>query len=81
MNNSSIYSRAPALGNNFLEELAFINLQEFLEKVNYICDLETNGQLSPQAAYEQIWELWKNHYEQSQLVFEKILFGTTASAV
>ena len=77
-----IYSRLPALENDFLEDLAFnTNLQEFLDKVNYICDLETNGKLSPEAAYEQIWEIWKNHYEQSQQVLEKITFCTTTSAV
>ncbi|MFB2923562.1 MULTISPECIES: DUF7219 family protein [Aerosakkonema] len=84
MTNSSyfLYSRCPALGNDFLEDLAFnINLQGFIDKVNSICDLETNGKLSSEAAYEQIWELWKNHYERLQLVLEKNPFCTTTSDV
>lgn len=77
-----LYSCGPALGNDFLENLAFdINLQEFLGKVNYICDLETNGKLSPEAAYEQIWQLWENHYEQIKRELEKNPFCTIMSAV
>lgn len=34
------------------------NLQEFSQKVNYICALETNGKVSPDEAYEQIKTLW-----------------------
>lgn len=35
------------------------NLQEFAQRVNYICNLETNGKLSPDEAYEAIKDLWK----------------------
>lgn len=39
--------------------LAFnANLQEFAQKVAYICGLETNGKISAEEAYEQIKELW-----------------------
>jgi uncharacterized Zn finger protein len=41
------------------------NLQEFSQRVNYICNLETNGKLSPEAAYEEISELWQ-HLKQSK---------------
>ncbi len=34
------------------------NLQEFAQRVNYICNLETAGKLAPDAAYNQIKELW-----------------------
>jgi len=34
------------------------NLQEFAQRVNYICNLETAGKLSPVDAYEQIKDLW-----------------------
>lgn len=35
------------------------NLQEFAQRVNYICNLETGGKLSPDEAYEAIKDLWK----------------------
>lgn len=43
-------------GGNFTpQELAFnANLQEFAQRVSYICGLESNGKLSPDAAYEEI---------------------------
>ncbi|BAY12192.1 DUF7219 family protein [Calothrix sp. NIES-2098] len=42
------------------ESLAFnANLQEFAQKVGYISVLETAGKLSPEEAYRQIKELWK----------------------
>ena len=42
------------------ENLAFnANLQEFSQKINYICNLETNGKLSSQDAYQEIKSLWK----------------------
>ncbi len=35
------------------------NLQEFAQRVNYICNLETGGKLPPDEAYEAIKDLWK----------------------
>jgi hypothetical protein len=35
------------------------NLQEFSQRVSYICNLQTNGKLSPEDAYTQIQRLWK----------------------
>ncbi|MCC5898923.1 MAG: hypothetical protein EA395_15745 [Phormidium sp. GEM2.Bin31] len=35
------------------------NLQEFAQRVNYICNLETSGKLPPDEAYEAIKHLWK----------------------
>lgn len=35
------------------------NLQEFAQRVNYICNLETSGKLPPDEAYEAIKDLWK----------------------
>lgn len=41
------------------ENLMFnANLQEFAQKVSYICNLETNGKIAPQDAYVQIKMLW-----------------------
>ncbi|MEM7762394.1 MAG: hypothetical protein AAGF83_00880 [Cyanobacteria bacterium P01_G01_bin.67] len=34
------------------------NLQEFAQKVAYICGLETNGKISSQEAYDRIKDLW-----------------------
>jgi hypothetical protein len=42
------------------ENLVFdANLQEFAGKVNYICNLETNGKISTIEAYQRIKKLWK----------------------
>ncbi|PSB52206.1 DUF7219 family protein [Chamaesiphon polymorphus] len=42
------------------ENLVFnSNLQEFTQKVSYICSLETSGKLTPEESYYQIKSLWK----------------------
>ena len=42
------------------ENLTFnANLQEFAQRIGLICSLETGGKISPEDAYEQIKELWK----------------------
>jgi len=42
------------------ENLVFnSNLQEFAQKISYICNLETAGKLPPDEAYRQIKSLWK----------------------
>ncbi len=42
------------------ENLVFdANLQEFAQRVSYICNLHTNGKLSSREAYEQIKSLWE----------------------
>ena len=42
------------------ENLVFnANLQEFAQKVSYVCNLETSGKLPPGEAYLQIKNLWK----------------------
>ncbi len=54
-----IYPRHRYCGQWKPEELIFdANLQEFSHRVNYISNLETNGKLSPQEAYQQIKLLW-----------------------
>jgi hypothetical protein len=43
------------------ENLVFnSNLQEFTQKVSYICSLETAGKLTPEESYQQIKSLWKD---------------------
>lgn len=42
------------------EGLAFnANLQEFANRISIICGLETGGKISPDDAYRQIKQLWK----------------------
>lgn len=42
------------------ENLVFnANLQEFAQRVSYICNLETAGKAGPEEAYHQIKELWQ----------------------
>ncbi|MBD1926247.1 hypothetical protein H6F74_08285 [Trichocoleus sp. FACHB-90] len=55
-----LYPRSRYYGQVKPENLVFnANLQEFSQKVNYICNLETSGKISPTDAYEQIKNLWK----------------------
>jgi hypothetical protein len=35
------------------------NLQEFAQRISFICGLETNGKLTPQEAYDEIKKLYK----------------------
>jgi hypothetical protein len=56
-----LYPRSRYYGQVKPENLLFnANLQEFAQKVSYICNLETSGKIPPQEAYEQIKELWKS---------------------
>lgn len=56
-----LYSRSSYRGKFKPENLVFnANLQEFAQRVNYICNLETAGKISPQQAYHQIKDLWKS---------------------
>ena len=58
--NDFIYPRHPYHGKVKPENLMFnSNLQEFAQKINYICNLETGGKLPPDIAYKQIKSLWK----------------------
>lgn len=55
-----LYPRSRYRGEFTPENLVFdANLQEFAQKVNFICNLETNGKLPPEEAYKQIKALWK----------------------
>ena len=54
------YPRSRYHGEFSPENLAFnANIQEFAQKVNYICGLETNGKITPEQAYHRIKKLWK----------------------
>ena len=55
-----LYPRSRYYGQVKPENLVFnANLQEFAQKVSYICNLETGGKLPPDEAYKQIKLLWK----------------------
>ncbi|MBK1987706.1 hypothetical protein A0J48_009180 [Sphaerospermopsis aphanizomenoides BCCUSP55] len=55
-----LYPRGRYYGHVQPENLVFnANLQEFAQRVSYICNLETSGKLPPEEAYEQIKLLWK----------------------
>lgn len=55
-----LYPRSCYHGQFKPEYLVFnANLQEFSQRVSYITNLQTNGKLSPQEAYHEIKNLWK----------------------
>lgn len=55
-----LYPRGRYYGQVKPENLVFnANLQEFAQKISYICNLETGGKLPPEEAYEQIKDLWQ----------------------
>jgi len=58
--NNFLYPRSRYYGQVKPENLVFnANLQEFAQKVGYITNLETNGKLEPEDAYNRIQALWK----------------------
>ncbi|BAY83468.1 hypothetical protein NIES267_29570 [Calothrix parasitica NIES-267] len=55
-----LYPRSRYYGQVKPENLVFnANLQEFAQKVNLICNLETGGKITTIEAYEEIKALWK----------------------
>lgn len=55
------YPRATYRGDVKPENLAFnANLQEFTQRISYICNLETAGKISSVEAYRQIKALWQD---------------------
>lgn len=54
-----LYPRSRYYGKVQPENLVFnANLQEFAQRISYICNLETAGKIRPEEAYEQIKDLW-----------------------
>lgn len=55
-----LYPRSRYHGDFQPENVVFnANLQEFAQKISYICNLETGGKIAPQEAYLEIKKLWK----------------------
>lgn len=55
-----LYPRSHYRGQFTPEHLVFnANLQEFAQRIGYICALETGGKVSPEQAFAEIKNLWK----------------------
>jgi hypothetical protein len=55
-----LYPHNPYRGQLKPEYVIFnAKLQEFSQRINYICSLQTNGKISPEDAYNQIQILWE----------------------
>lgn len=55
-----LYPRNPYHGEFKPENLVFnANLQEFAQRVSFLCNLETAGKIKPGEAYRQIKEMWQ----------------------
>ncbi|MBD2295524.1 hypothetical protein H6G06_19120 [Anabaena sphaerica FACHB-251] len=55
-----LYPQSPYHGQFEPEYLVFnAHLQDFSQRVNHICGLQTSGKLSSEDAYKQIQILWK----------------------
>ena len=58
--NNFIYQHYQYLGQFTLSKLLLnANLQEFSQRVSYICNLQTRGKISLQECHEQIEQLWE----------------------
>ena len=69
---SFLYHNSTYHGQVKPENLLFnSNLQEFTQKVSYICCLETGGKLSPEDSFKQIKSLWKE-LKQSKKMLEGV---------
>jgi hypothetical protein len=56
-----LFPRSRYYGQFKPENLVFnANLQEFSQRISYICGLENNGKLSPQESFQQIESLWQD---------------------
>lgn len=54
-----LYPKSDYQGSFQPENLVFnSNLQEFSQRVSYICALQTNGKLSPNESFQKIESLW-----------------------
>jgi sigma54-dependent transcription regulator len=59
--NNFLFPRSKYWGEFTPQQLAFnANLQEFAQRVSFVCNLETGGKMSADAAYDEIKRLWKD---------------------
>jgi hypothetical protein len=58
--NNFLYPRSSYRGAVKPQNLVFnANLQEFSQRIGYICSLESNGKITPEESYQEIKSLWK----------------------
>lgn len=56
-----LFPRSKYWGEFTPQRLAFnANLQEFAQRVSFVCNLETGGKISALEAYDEIKRLWKD---------------------
>ncbi|WOD40790.1 hypothetical protein [Nodosilinea sp. E11] len=56
-----LFPRSKYWGEFTPQQLAFnANLQEFAQRVSFVCNLETGGKMSADDAYDEIRRLWKD---------------------
>ncbi|MGF1567316.1 MAG: hypothetical protein ACFCVD_04475 [Nodosilinea sp.] len=56
-----LFPRSKYWGEFTPQRLAFnANLQEFAQRVSFVCNLETGGKMSSIDAYDEIKRLWKD---------------------
>ena len=55
-----LYPKSSYWGKASLQNITFnSNLQEFAQRVSFVCNLETGGKVTSEEAYQQIKSLWK----------------------
>jgi len=55
-----LYPHYPYRGEAKPKNIVFnANLQEFAQRINYVCNLETAGKISSEQAYREIKQLWQ----------------------
>ncbi|UBF28291.1 hypothetical protein K9N68_10640 [Kovacikia minuta CCNUW1] len=47
------------------------NLQEFAQRISLVCGLETGGKITPQEAYTEIKQLWKQLKDSKQNLLDQ----------
>jgi sigma54-dependent transcription regulator len=56
-----LFPRSKYWGEFTPQQLAFnANLQEFAQRVSFVCNLETGGKMTADDAYNEIKRLWKD---------------------
>jgi sigma54-dependent transcription regulator len=56
-----LFPRSKYWGEFTPQQLAFnANLQEFAQRVSFVCNLETGGKMTAHEAYDEIKRLWKD---------------------
>lgn len=50
------------------------NLQEFAQQISYLCNLEANGKISPEATYTEIKQLWQQLEKSKQELLDNTNF-------